>query len=170
MYAWKIVFTTHFKYLPNKEPKIEEYDAIVITEDDSLGSAAEEIRKSLSNQDTLDRIKSAEYLGKPINKYLSTTPPRSFAKNSDKFLELIPSELIDRNITINPILTGEDQIELLTITLEDASRHMKTLKYLHPPKYRHNCPEWDEMEIDEYNIEFAACSCFKEVQEIRRKL
>lgn len=140
MYAWKIVFTADFKYLPDKEPKIEEYDAIVITEDDSLGSAAEEIRKSLSNQHTLDRIKSAEYLGKPINKYLSITPPRSLAKSADKFLDLIPSDLINRNTTINPILTGEDQIDLLMIALEDASRHIKTLKHLHLPKYRHNCP------------------------------
>lgn len=61
-------------------------------------------------------------------------------------------------------------IEGLDSALYTAESIIGKLKELHPPKYRHNCPEWDEMEIDEYNIEFAACSCFKEVQEIRRKL
>jgi hypothetical protein len=27
-------------------------------------------------------------------------------------------------------------------------------------KFRHECPEWDFMEIDEQDMEFIACACF----------
>ena len=61
-------------------------------------------------------------------------------------------------------------VDSLRQALDDANERIEFLKHLHPPKYRHNCPEWDEMEIDEYDIELGACACFKEVQKIRRKL
>lgn len=61
-------------------------------------------------------------------------------------------------------------VVLLNAAISEAENRIELLKHLHPPKYRHNCPEWDEMEIDEYDIEFGACACFKEVQKIRRKL
>lgn len=39
--------------------------------------------------------------------------------------------------------------------------HIVKLKIIHPPKLRHNCVEWDEMEIDEYSQEFnVACLCY----------
>lgn len=33
---------------------------------------------------------------------------------------------------------------------------------LHPPKYAHECPEWDGLRIDEYDPEFNACLCYRE--------
>lgn len=30
----------------------------------------------------------------------------------------------------------------------------------HEIKFQHECPEWDFMVIDEWDAEFAACSCF----------
>ena len=41
---------------------------------------------------------------------------------------------------------------------------IQRLRKIHKPKYRHFCMEWDGLEIDEFCVEFNACTCFKELR------
>lgn len=37
--------------------------------------------------------------------------------------------------------------------------HINRLKKLHNPKFMHACPDWDFLEIDEYDLEINGCTC-----------
>lgn len=56
----------------------------------------------------------------------------------------------------------EERIEELEWEVSTLVHILEKLKVLYPPKYTHECWEWDGLEIDEYCAEFLCCTCFQE--------
>ena len=48
------------------------------------------------------------------------------------------------------------------VEIEVLQEVIQRLRRINPPKFKHFCVEWDELEIDEYDPEFSACTCYRE--------
>jgi hypothetical protein len=55
---------------------------------------------------------------------------------------------------VNKWKTENEEVEMLQGIIKRVSK-------IHPPKFNHFCHEWDGLEINEYDPEFGACTCFK---------
>ena len=85
-------------------------------------------------------------------------------------VKLLPDSILTGSMTIldliktmsnpnpdKPLFTTEEKLEMTQSQIND---HLNTLRSLRPAEYTHNCPDWDEMEIDEYDSEITACTCY----------
>ena len=65
--------------------------------------------------------------------------------------------------------TKDEAIKSWNTRVDNGLHHieeaLRRVKKIHKPKYRHNCHEWDGLEIDEFWHEFKAGMCFKEWRE-----
>jgi thermostable 8-oxoguanine DNA glycosylase len=43
---------------------------------------------------------------------------------------------------------------------EHLERTIERLSLIHKPQYQHYCPEWDDLEINEFDPEFNCCTCY----------
>lgn len=68
---------------------------------------------------------------------------------------------------INPInemsrlepMTPLECVEMIHSELYRLQECIIRLKRIHKPKYRHECLDWDGLEIDEFDPEFEICTC-----------
>jgi hypothetical protein len=60
--------------------------------------------------------------------------------------------------------SSTDNEEMLAQWVTRLEGQIKLLRKIHPVKYKHCCHEWDGLEIDEYDLEFEACTCFTELR------
>jgi hypothetical protein len=72
-------------------------------------------------------------------------------------MDLIPRENEESDSDERAMVLVEE-VELLRSIIDRVIR-------IHEPKYKHQCWEWDGLEIDEFDPEFGSCTCFSELNE-----
>ena len=70
----------------------------------------------------------------------------------------------------NTMDKAKEGIEAVSFCLSAALDHFPKhqidfIRKHHEPKFKHECCEWDSMEIDEFDCEFYKCRCFEEDEE-----